>query len=259
MTKCDRSDIAAQMHATQNTPCFLCCPLTVPAMPFRKISDDLKEVSIKLANRGQESLKDVLGIVGFSERTYWRTLRRLRETGSVAFAHPIQKGRHRKLLWADEDYVLALMERNPTLYLDEYVALLDQQRAISVSRSTMHRLFSRHNVSRKKAAKIASERNKLARADFKRRISRYAAHSLLFLDETSKDERTYFRSYARAPKGQEAEVSAPFVRGHRYTLLPAMDMTGIVAYKVVEGSFDREKFITFLRDHVVCLLHVIMC
>lgn len=158
------------------------------------------------------------------------------ETGSVAFAHPIQKGRHRKLLRADEDYVLALMEHNPTLYLDEYVALLDQQRAISVSRSTMHRLFSQHNVSRKKAAKIASERNKLARADFKRRISKYAAHSLLFLDETSKDERTYFRSYARAPKGQEAEVSAPFVRGHRYTLLPAMDMTGIVAYKVVEGS-----------------------
>lgn len=220
-------------------------------MPFRKISNDLKEASIRLANRGQDSLKDVLGIVGFSESTYWRTLRRLRATGSVAFAQPIQKGRHRKLLRADEDYVLALMERNPTLYLDEYRTLLDQHRAISVSLPTMHRLFFRHNISRKKAAKVASERNRLTRADFRRRISRYAAHSLLFLDETSKDERTYFRTYARSLKGQEVEVSAPFVRGRRYTLLPAMDMTGIVAYKVVEGSFDRERFLTFLRDHVV--------
>lgn len=220
-------------------------------MPYRKISEDLKEVAVRIANNGQ-GLDNVLETVGFSASTYWRTVQRLRETGSVSFQQPVRKGRHRKLLREDEDYILALMQQNPALFLDEYARLLDQNRAISVSIPTMYRLFSRHGITYKRAKKVARERDPLARADFRRQIARHPITALLCIDETSKDERTYFRSYGRALKGQSAEIIAPFVRGQRYTLLPAMDITGIVAYKVVEGSFDRERFIAFLQDHIVC-------
>lgn len=230
-------------------------------MPYRKISNDLKEATIRLLARGQDSLEDILDIVGMSESTYRRALRRIRETGSVACPQPISKGRPRRLLREDEDYVLALMKHNPTLYLDEYADLLNQHRAITVSNASICRLFAHHGVTLKRSKKIASERNALARADFIRRISRHPIHTVLCIDETSKDERTYFRANARSLRGQDAEVAAPFVRGRRYTLLPALDITGMVAYKVCEGSFDRELFIAFLRDHVVCnfnYLHILL-
>ncbi len=37
------------------------------------------------------------------------------------------------------------------------------------------------------------------------------------------DERTYFRNYGRSLKNMPCEVAAPFIRGHRFSLLPAMD------------------------------------
>ena len=94
------------------------------------------------------------------------------------------------------------------------------------------------------------------RADFIRRIGPYSADCLVFLDESSKDQRTYFRSYGRSFVGTPCEISAPFVRGRRFSLLPAMDINGIFAHKVVEGSFDHDKFFKFVRDHVVRSSHL---
>ncbi|KAK0431136.1 hypothetical protein EV421DRAFT_2090334, partial [Armillaria borealis] len=46
----------------------------------------------------------------------------------------------------------------------------------------------------------------------------------------------------------------PFVRNRWFSICGALTLDdGIIAAKVVEGSFDREKFISYLRESVVCL------
>ena len=42
-----------------------------------------------------------------------------------------------------------------------------------------------------------------------------------------------------------------FVRGKRYTILPALTMEGFVAIDVFEGSCDKKKFVDFVLNQVV--------
>ncbi|KIL63076.1 hypothetical protein M378DRAFT_42265, partial [Amanita muscaria Koide BX008] len=58
------------------------------------------------------------------------------------------------------------------------------------------------------------------------------------LDETSKDDKTLFRSYGRAPAGHRAVIPADFVRGDRYSMVAAMSVDGYIATRVVPGSVD---------------------
>ncbi|KDQ48867.1 hypothetical protein JAAARDRAFT_102744, partial [Jaapia argillacea MUCL 33604] len=47
--------------------------------------------------------------------------------------------------------------------------------------------------------------------------------------------------------------SKPFVRGKRYSILPILMMDGIITYDIIEGSVTSERFVQFLRDHVIPL------
>ncbi|KAJ3513070.1 hypothetical protein NMY22_g15151 [Coprinellus aureogranulatus] len=96
-------------------------------MPFRKISDDLKEAMLRYRAHGA-SIEDVTAIGGFSERTFWRALRRKRLTGSAAPKVAIGRGRPRKLVDADIRYLIRLARHKPTMFIDEYNARLLQFR-----------------------------------------------------------------------------------------------------------------------------------
>ncbi|KAJ3831008.1 hypothetical protein F5878DRAFT_549987 [Lentinula raphanica] len=52
----------------------------------------------------------------------------------------------------------------------------------------------------------------------------YVASQLVFVDETSKDDRTIYRHYGRAVSGQRATISANFVRGERFSLVAALSI-----------------------------------
>ena len=74
----------------------------------------------------------------------------------------------------------------------------------------------------------------------------------MFLDEVSKDDHTYTRLWGRSRVGTRVEHHAPFVRKRQFSMVAALGLDeGIVAAKVVEGSFVRESFMNYLRDDVV--------
>ncbi|KAK0229640.1 hypothetical protein EDD85DRAFT_776120 [Armillaria nabsnona] len=86
---------------------------------------------------------------------------------------------------------------------------------------------------------MAKECCPIKHASFIRRISQYLASYLLCMDEVSKDDQTYARLFAQAPRGQRALVSQPFVRKTQFSMCATMVLReGIIASKVVEGSFD---------------------
>ena len=90
---------------------------------------------------------------------------------------------------------------------------------------------------------IACERDDYQRAEFIHTISQFRRHQLLFLDESSKDDRTPERRYGYYPKGTRRPSGlGNFIRKHRVSIMSAMDQNGVVGSIVVEGSFDSELF-----------------
>ena len=220
-------------------------------MPNRKISDDLKEVSLRMKRKAYP-INEILDLCKISESTFYHTQARKRLTGSVAKKQAIGRGRPRKLAIQDSQYLLKLARHKPATFLDEYTRRLEDSRFLNVSLATIHRTFIRAGLNVKRIQKLAAERSPEIRADYIRRISQYPANYLVFLDEVSKDDRTYARLWGRSRVGTRVEHHAPFVRKRRFSMVAALGLDeGIVAAKVVEGSFVRESFMNYLRDDVV--------
>jgi hypothetical protein len=100
--------------------------------------------------------------------------------------------------------------------------------------------------------RAAYERNELLRSTFIAKVGReYKPEQLIFLDEASKDERTLSRGYGYSLKNTFATKKNVFVRGVRYTILPALSLQGIIAVDIIEGSCTKDKFKEFVISYVV--------
>lgn len=222
-------------------------------MVMRKISHDVKLAAIRLYYTRILSLQQILDACGFSRRTFFRVLKLWRETGDVVKARALTRGGPRLLHCEDIQYLLRLIRQNPDYFLDELLHLLQTNRFISVHYTTIHRELERAGVSTKKLRRIACERDEDKRADFILRMAQYLPEEIGFVDEVSKDERTWGRRYGRSKKGRRAEKSQPFVRGRRTSTEALLTLDGFVAGTVVEGSMTKEMFLEWLEFNVVSL------
>ena len=61
------------------------------------------------------------------------------------------------------------------------------------------------------------------------------------------------------PRGARACVRrATFIRGQRYSVLPALTSEGYIALDIFEGSVNKERFIRFLEEQLVCAQNTIL-
>ena len=65
------------------------------------------------------------------------------------------------------------------------------------------------------------------------------------------------RLYEYSPRNTPAQKKVVFVRGKRYTILPALTLDGFVAVDVFEGC-DKKKFSDFVLDQVVSNNHILL-
>jgi len=142
--------------------------------------------------------------------------------------------------WAaqEADAERGMIDEDPTGFYDEYAVLLSRELNKSVSVPTVYRYMTRDlKYSRKKLHKIAQERRVDLRAAFLRGISEQGLRpaQLVFVDETSKDDRTARRTYAYGPVGVPVRVKMPAFRGVRYSCLAAISWEGgVLGYGTVE-------------------------
>ena len=61
--------------------------------------------------------------------------------------------------------------------------------------------------------------------------------------ESRVDDHTNQRTHGRAAVGLACVRRATFIRGQRYSILPALTSDGIIALDIFEGSVNKEKFI----------------
>lgn len=76
------------------------------------------------------------------------------------------------------------------------------------------------------------------------------APELVFVDESGAN-RALCPRYGWAPRGERACGQAPRNRGPNTSLLAAMDARGLLASMTVEGSTNKEVFLTYL-ENVLC-------
>jgi hypothetical protein len=102
--------------------------------------------------------------------------------------------------------------------------------------------------------KEAYERNEIICSHYLGIIGEnYTSNQLIFLDESAKDERSLSRLYGYSPRNTCACKKVVFIRGKRYTILPALTLDGFVAVDIFEGSCDRKRFVDFILNQVVRL------
>jgi hypothetical protein len=87
--------------------------------------------------------------------------------------------------------------------------------------------------------------------------SNYSAEQLIFIDESAKDERTLSRQYGYSLRNTRAGKKTVFVRGKRYTILPALSLDGIIALDIMEGSCDKQRFNEFILNQVVSMKSIV--
>ena len=213
----------------------------------------MKDCALRLWQLGR-SREDICSTLCVSQASLYRWAALFEEFGSATAPPPPIRGRPRIIGMIAMNTIREIYARNSTVYLDELQWHLAIFHDIAISISALQETLERAGLTRKVLRKIAIERDEVRRAEFLHNIRHGFSGSgdeFVVVDESSKNEHTLTRRYGRAPIGQDAILTAPFVRGDRYSLVAAMSKTGYLAYRVVPGSLDSYEFFDFIVEEVV--------
>jgi len=215
-----------------------------------EISPAVKRLLVRLCEGGMR-IKDLARRAGVGQRTIERARGLWRKTGAV-HRIAVMKGRWRVLGIEHTQYILGLIAFRPDMYLDEIRRNLHDELKIKVSVSTIYRALCRAGYSLKQSTKAAIERDWQRRATYLTTIGLcYEPNQLVFVDESACDRRTTYRRRAWAYCGFRAFRHAHFVRGKRYSILPALSMDGIIDCTVILGSYTEQRFVEFIKGLLV--------
>ena len=74
----------------------------------------------------------------------------------------------------------------------------------------------------------------------------------VFLDESAVDGQTGQRANGWSPPNTLAIERSVFFRGVRHSILPTLTLQGVIALEIFEGSVNKDRFIWFLCESIVC-------
>ncbi|TBU25374.1 hypothetical protein BD311DRAFT_628592, partial [Dichomitus squalens] len=94
----------------------------------------------------------------------------------------------------DISYISSILQANSTLYLDEIQERLLETRGVDVSVATLSRTIRRLDLTSKRIAKEALERNELLQATWQAAHGHIPMEYIMWLDESSIDDRTNQRN-----------------------------------------------------------------
>ncbi|PPQ98650.1 hypothetical protein CVT24_004148 [Panaeolus cyanescens] len=107
------------------------------------------------------------------------------------------------------------------------------------------------NYTQKSLSKVAAECDQELRDLWEMSMAKYDDLSVfVFLDESAVDNKTVQRSQGWSTAGSPCVWHMTFLRGTRYSILPALTIDRIIALDIFEGSITKEKFLSFLREYV---------
>ncbi|PCH35472.1 hypothetical protein WOLCODRAFT_80230 [Wolfiporia cocos MD-104 SS10] len=193
-------------------------------MVNRRISADLKACALRLWNSGWDE-QDICDALQVSRSSIYQWRRIFAEFGTVNKPPSPLCGRLKTITSAVLNSIQQLYRSDSATFLDELRWWLAVNHDIAISKTALQRTLQTAGLSRKLLRKIARERNKLLR------------------EEWRDDIRSHFSG--------TAELQHVFVRGVRYSLIAALSKRGYIAARVVEGSFNAFDFFDFIIEDLL--------
>jgi transposase len=218
------------------------------------LTKEMRENIVIWHYEGHKKALEIARLARCSERTVYDVLRLHRDFGVVQNPLAQPRGRKRILDAGDVNYLSALLAANPTLYLDELQILLFENRGVDVSLATLSRALRRIALTHKGVAKTAAERNELLRAIWQAEYGDIPPNYFVWIDESSVDDKTNQRGDRWSAMGHACVRRDTFIRGQRFSILPALTTDGIIALDIFEGSVNKERFINWVSEELVCML-----
>jgi len=219
------------------------------------LSIDLKERIVKWYFEDGMTYRDICDQGRVSLGLVSNTIRNYQEfDGQVN--NPFRRYTGRPSYLSDEDmaFVESTLEANPSMYLDELQKKLNDTRNLYVSIATLSRALASAQYSRKSLKKVSAERDEELRTVWEIAMAEYTDPNVfIFLAESAVDNKTVQRSHGWSRIGQPCVRRMSFLRGKKYSILPALSIDGIIGLEIFEGSVTKEKFLSFLRTHIVII------
>jgi hypothetical protein len=165
--------------------------------------------------------------------------------------NPLQ-GRPSVLNAEQRDQLFDLLDQAPKMFLDKIQDWVALYQDTAISCTALHDIIQDAGLTFKMLHKAASERDDVAREEFRTYIQEHlVVDQVITADESSKDDRTIFQCFGRAPQNHQASIDADFVQGDHYSIVTAMSINGYMATQVVPGSVDGDEFFEFIVEDVV--------
>jgi transposase len=176
--------------------------------------------------------------------------RNIRDFGSTK-APGCRGGRPSSITPEIRDALLAHLDKNPELYLEEMVAYLRDEFGVHVTRFSVRRVLHSARWSKKKFRRKAIEQHPDLVDYYLHTISPLHSYQFVFVDESGSDNRDGFRRTGWSPRGVTPVQITKFHRGRRYQILPAYSQDGILLSRIFQGPTDGAVFEEFIEQ----LLH----
>jgi transposase len=218
-----------------------------------KVSRDLKARIPVLFHHQGFNVKEICGLLDIKKSLVYYTLRYAHTYGVPYKPYTHKPGRKRLLSQGDVHFIVALLNRRHCVYIDEIQDQLSNERGVTISLPTLMRTLRHLHYSRKGVSIRALERDELLRSAFMNRIADEVMNPniLMFVDEAARNKRTSGRTKGWSLVGKRCVQRRFFGRGERFSILPILTLDGIITYDIVPGSVTSERFLQFLREHVV--------
>jgi transposase len=214
-------------------------------MVYQHISNDRKERALYLLLEQEWEVDRIVEALGLSVDSINRWEANYTAYGTAEKLSGLQR-RPRILTSRMTEDLYQLITECPSLLLNEIGEWLAIYHDQPISTTALHDNLKDLGLTYKLLKRAAAERDDAYRAEWLQNVTaNYTADQLVFLGESSKDDRTILRKYGRAPSGEDAVDIVALDHGIRYSILPALTIDGYMAIRVVEGSIDGVEFYDF--------------
>lgn len=213
-------------------------------------STDLRWRVVWLVSLRKMSFSEVGQLLFISEKSVRRYMELFFTTGNVT---PTRQRHGPQLLLSDfeQTLLLQLIIDNPSIYLAEIQARLDDITGTYVHVSTICRTLHHLGITRKKIEHTAFQRSEDLRARFMSDISIFDPNTLIWIDESGFRQRNSIRSYGYSLRGMRAEDQQLRLGKISINVIGMMSVHGMEDIYVTEENVNGEIFENFVATSLL--------
>lgn len=227
----------------------------------RKTRKTVTEETVKIIQNmvAQENvkIKDISKAVSLHPKTVSNIIKRTSKAEAFIPAGEKRKEtcRLRNMVFSNVEQVINnTLVCNSSFVQKEIQEKILETQQVLISQPTISRKIKKMKFTRKRLCLVPEERNTSerlnARAIYSGEISRISDANLIFLDETGFNQHTR-RSYGYSLQNTPAYITVPANKGVNRSLICAIGITGVVAYKYKTGAFNAISFGQFITEQLV--------